>query len=92
MPGFDGTGPAGLGPLTGGGRGFCAVPLGGYPTGDQRFSVPYGTASTPFGYPRPTGFYRAPVSAYLGRPRLGMVHRGAGRGRGCGRSRAFRRF
>ena len=27
MPGFDGTGPRGLGPMTGGGRGFCAVPL-----------------------------------------------------------------
>lgn len=23
MPGFDGTGPMGLGPMTGGGRGFC---------------------------------------------------------------------
>jgi len=28
MPGFDGTGPRGLGPMTGGGRGYCAVPLG----------------------------------------------------------------
>ena len=27
MPGFDGTGPRGRGPMTGGGRGFCAVPL-----------------------------------------------------------------
>jgi hypothetical protein len=27
MPGFDGTGPRGLGPITGGGRGFCVVPL-----------------------------------------------------------------
>ena len=27
MPGFDGTGPRGMGPITGGGRGFCAVPL-----------------------------------------------------------------
>jgi len=27
MPGFDGTGPHGMGPMTGGGRGFCAVPL-----------------------------------------------------------------
>jgi len=27
MPGFDGTGPRGLGPMTGGGRGFCALPL-----------------------------------------------------------------
>ncbi|HOL67027.1 MAG TPA: DUF5320 domain-containing protein [bacterium] len=31
MPGFDGTGPLGLGPMTGGGRGFCALPLTGYP-------------------------------------------------------------
>ena len=23
MPGFDGTGPRGIGPMTGGGRGFC---------------------------------------------------------------------
>ena len=23
MPGFDGTGPAGMGPMTGGGRGVC---------------------------------------------------------------------
>jgi|LSQX01.3.fsa_nt_gb hypothetical protein len=27
MPGFDGTGPAGAGPMSGGGRGWCAVPL-----------------------------------------------------------------
>lgn len=27
MPGFDGTGPRGIGPMTGGGRGYCAVPL-----------------------------------------------------------------
>ena len=27
MPGFDGTGPRGMGPMTGGGGGFCAVPL-----------------------------------------------------------------
>jgi len=27
MPGFDGTGPAGRGPMTGGGRGYCAMPL-----------------------------------------------------------------
>ena len=37
MPGFDGTGPRGQGPLTGGGRGFCAVPMRG--TGYYR---PYG--------------------------------------------------
>lgn len=27
MPGFNGTGPRGMGPMTGGGRGYCAVPL-----------------------------------------------------------------
>ncbi|MFC1589872.1 DUF5320 domain-containing protein [Candidatus Omnitrophota bacterium] len=27
MPGGDGTGPAGMGPMTGGGRGFCAGPM-----------------------------------------------------------------
>ena len=26
MPGFDGTGPWGRRPMTGGGRGFCAIP------------------------------------------------------------------
>jgi hypothetical protein len=25
MPGFDGTGPRGTGPMTGGGRGFCVL-------------------------------------------------------------------
>ena len=29
MPGFDGTGPAGMGPMTGGGRGFCAASMSG---------------------------------------------------------------
>ena len=40
MPGFDGTGPMGQGPMTGGGRGFCAMPYRAYgPYG-------YGYAST----------------------------------------------
>ncbi|MFO7948365.1 MAG: hypothetical protein R6V19_16305 [Armatimonadota bacterium] len=33
MPGFDGTGPGGMGPMTGGGRGFCnpaGTAYGGY--------------------------------------------------------------
>jgi len=29
MPGFDRTGPRGLGPMTGGGRGFCNPYMGG---------------------------------------------------------------
>jgi Family of unknown function (DUF5320) len=27
MPGFNGTGPRGMGPMTGGGSGYCVVPL-----------------------------------------------------------------
>ena len=27
MPGFDGTGPMGMGPMTGGGRGYCVAPV-----------------------------------------------------------------
>ena len=27
MPGFDGTGPRGIGPMTGRGRGYCVMPL-----------------------------------------------------------------
>ncbi len=30
MPGFDGTGPQGAGPMTGGGRGFCNPAAGSY--------------------------------------------------------------
>ncbi|HDL07289.1 MAG TPA: hypothetical protein ENG35_00940 [Desulfobacteraceae bacterium] len=30
MPGFDGTGPAGAGPMTGGARGLCNPAAGGY--------------------------------------------------------------
>lgn len=28
MPGFDGTGPRGTGAMTGGARGYCALPMG----------------------------------------------------------------
>jgi len=38
MPGFDGTGPNGMGPMTGGGRGFCAsLPTGPTGSGVQSF-------------------------------------------------------
>lgn len=45
MPGFDGTGPRGMGPMTGGGRGFCAIPLQPrWPTyAGTRFYRPYTT-------------------------------------------------
>ena len=90
MPAFDGTGPAGMGPMTGGGRGWCNpysspyagygpyhAPMAGWPARGYGFR-PYG------GYPRAYG---------LGRPRWGLrrfLGRGmgwGGRGRGRGRGR-----
>ena len=49
MPGFDGTGPRGIGPMTGGGRGFCAVPLPvNWPIlGGRVVYHPYGLPSVP---------------------------------------------
>ena len=32
MPGGDGTGPMGMGPMTGGGRGYCVAPVSGIRT------------------------------------------------------------
>ena len=50
MPGFDGTGPRGMGPMTGGGRGFCAVPMHSvWPAYNwMGVAVPY---ATPWGLP-----------------------------------------
>jgi len=31
MPGFDGTGPRGMGPMTGRGMGYCVLPAGKVP-------------------------------------------------------------
>lgn len=44
MPGFDGTGPQGMGSMTGGGRGFCVLPF------RRRSTSPnyYGRAEYPF--------------------------------------------
>ena len=71
MPGFDGTGPGGAGPLTGGARGYCAVTLP--EPGVGRPAMGYaGLAGRPIGGLAPT----------LGRPRLGMRLGGRGRGRG----------
>jgi hypothetical protein len=50
MPGFDGTGPHGMGPFTGGARGYCIVPIspgspiymekGDYPSNDVSGNKP----------------------------------------------------
>lgn len=50
MPGFDGTGPRGMGPITGGGRGYCS-PWGiraGWPSYGVRGEAGYGYG---YGYP-----------------------------------------
>ncbi|MBW2038178.1 MAG: DUF5320 domain-containing protein [Deltaproteobacteria bacterium] len=47
MPGFDGTGPRGLGPMTGWGRGFCVVPLS--PTSPTYIGRSYPPYGVPFG-------------------------------------------
>jgi hypothetical protein len=83
MPGFDGTGPAGMGPMTGGARGWC-----------NPYGAPYGPY-TPYRYPyrapllgRPRwgmgrGFWgRGAVGrGFWGRGAFGRGFRGRGRGR-----------
>jgi len=49
MPGFDGTGPRGLGPMTGGGRGFCALKMPQSP--DEPMHGFAGRTGWPFGLP-----------------------------------------
>ena len=50
MPGFDGTGPRGLGPMTGGARGYCVMPAGNIGPGFRRgYAYPQrGIADGPF--------------------------------------------
>ena len=74
MPRFDGTGPTGMGPLTGRGMGFCVVPLSG--TSSTGYVPSY----------RPAPVYRYGYSSmprfFFGAGRGYRVLRGRGRGRG----------
>jgi hypothetical protein len=85
MPGFDGTGPMGQGPMTGGGRGFCAMSYRGY--------GPYGYGMRANYYP-PSGGYpfyvRSSYGLVFGAGRGGLPW-GGGRGRVFGGGRGFRR-
>lgn len=76
MPGFNGTGPAGMGPLTGRGRGYCSVPAGNNP------GMPYGIY----------GIGSGPVNAsYPYQPVYGRSSGYSGFFRGRGAGRAFPR-
>jgi hypothetical protein len=83
MPRFDGMGPMGQGPMTGRGRGYCAV----------RVSPPAPVVGAyrvlPGWYPpTPAGAQVVPASGFLRpfRPRFGRGF-GMGRGRGVGAGR-----
>ncbi len=71
MPGFDGTGPRGMGPMTGGGRGFCSpwgigaafragvipsYPWAPYPYGSPG-AIPSYRGYAPYGGPGAMPFY-----------------------------------
>jgi hypothetical protein len=79
MPAFDGTGPMGMGPMTGGGRGWCnpyyagiRPPICGYPT------------FQPFSRGIPSRFGMWPLNPYYAGFRA-FPHRFFGRGKGLGR-------
>lgn len=76
MPGFDGTGPDGAGPMTGGARGYCAVPLTRR-TSDNATGYPYRTYANAVrrNYP---GSGITPFAGFL-RRRGRMPGRGRGR-------------
>ena len=87
MPGFDGTGPNGLGPMTGGGRGFCTLPAGRAPVAYPQMGVAslFG-ALNPFRWTVAPGAYtpfRATMAPWAYGTFGGRGMRG-GRGRGCG--------
>ncbi len=92
MPGFDGTGPLGQGPLTGGGKGFCVMPLGCNP------EVPYGILDiqnnlTKFLYSYPPEYRGSYGQLYRYRPypgrSSGYINRSVGYFRGRGREKLF---
>jgi hypothetical protein len=100
MPAGDGTGPFGLGPMTGRAAGYCAgYPVPGYmnPVFGRGFlarpfvgaygPVPYSQGMVPYGAGWPYG-YGAGYIPFWGRP-FGRFGRGRGRGFGRGWRRAW---
>lgn len=70
MPGFDGTGPRGMGPVTGGGRGFCS-PWGRGAAFRRGIVQPY--SGVPYAQYSGFGFRgTSPLWPYVGRGRGGL--------------------
>jgi len=86
MPGFDGTGPTGMGPITGRGLGHCIVPIENSP-GYTRLGMPYAASYAacrrPFG-PLSYGFNPLGVVPYRFSSRGGRGRRSWARGRSFG--------
>jgi len=95
MPRGDGTGPAGMGPMTGRAAGYCAgYPVPGYvnPIPGPGFAgpgfagaygpAPYASGTAPYGYGGAYG-YGAGYARFGARP-FGWFGRGFGRVRGAG--------
>ncbi len=74
MPGFDRTGPSGMGPMTGGGRGYCNPSQAAYGPAPA-WERGYSSAGYGLGFGRGRGFGRGFRPGY----RMG---RGSGRGFG----------
>jgi hypothetical protein len=92
MPGMDGTGPAGMGPMTGGGRGRCN-PAGPAGAGYGAWGSPWAFGQMCYGYPAMMSAYGCPMPGYgmgmaWGRGRAPM---GMGRGMAWGRGGGFGR-
>ena len=85
MPGFDGRGPNGLGPLTGRGMGYCALPL-------SPSSMPTGPTGGSFYPVQETAFGRPLMSSMLPGPGRASMGRGRGFRRGMGHRRGSFRF
>jgi len=84
MPGLDGTGPRGMGPMTGGGRGLCAMPYTGFrgtmQVPDSRYAPSRGAVTKPPA-PLASGMWGARGGGRGWRGGRGRGGAGGGRGR-----------
>jgi len=84
MPGMDGTGPMGMGPMTGGGRGWCNPYYGGIRPPMSGFPYPMEQVSyRPWGWGIPYGVGTVPLNPYgMGFRTFPFRPFGCARGRG----------